>query len=75
MEDFEAIFESYDVLGIQTVSVMYLEHALKMVGIENAREILMERYSEIMEEDTVNKVSFVFVLAEEHKRAGFTFNN
>ena len=61
MEDFEAIFESYDVLGIQTVSVMYLEHALKMVGIENAREILMERYSEIMEEDTVNKVSFVFV--------------
>ena len=75
MEDFEAIFESYDVLGIQTVSVMYLEHALKMVGIENAREILMERYSEIMEEETVNKVSFVFVLAEEHKRAGFTFNN
>ena len=75
MEDFEAIFESYDVLGIQTVSVMYLEHALKMVGIENAREILMERYSEIMEEDTLNKVSFVFVLAEEHKRAGFTFNN
>lgn len=35
-EDFEAIFDSYDVLGVQTVSIMYLEHALKMVGIENA---------------------------------------
>ena len=74
MEDFEAIFDSYDVLGVQTVPVMYLEHALKMVGIDNAKSVLQERYSEILAEDTVNKVSFVFVLAEEHKRSGFTFN-
>lgn len=35
-EDFEAMFDSYDVLQVQTVPVMYLEHALKMVGLENA---------------------------------------
>ena len=72
-EDFEAIFDSYDVLGVQTVSSQYLEHALKMVGCDDAKSILNERYSEIMAEDTVNKVSFVFVLAEEHKRLGFSF--
>ena len=74
IEDFEAIFDSYEVLGVQTVPCKYLEHALKMVGIENAASILQERYTEIMAEETVNKVSFVFVLSEEHKRAGFTFN-
>lgn len=75
MEDFEAIFDSYDVLGVQTVPVMYLEHALRMVGVDNAKQVLQERYSEITVEESVNKVSFVFVLNEEHKRAGFTFNN
>ncbi len=68
MEDFEAIFDSYDVLGVQTIPKIYLEHALKMVGCDDAKQILNERYSEIMSEETVNKVSFVFVLAEEHKR-------
>ena len=73
MEDFEAIFDSYDVLGVQMVPVMYLEHALKMVGVDNAPAVLEERYSEIIAEETVNKVSFVFVLAEEHKRSGFSY--
>ena len=73
MEDFEALFDSYDVLNVQTVPVMYLEHALRMVGVDNAKAVLAERYAEILAEDTVNKVSFVFVLSEEHKRAGFTF--
>ncbi len=46
-----------------------------MVGCDDAKKILNERYSEIMSEDTINKVSFVFVLAEEHKRLGFSFAN
>ena len=44
-----------------------------MVGCDEAKSILNERYTEIMAEETVNKVSFVFVLAEEHKRLGFSF--
>ena len=58
---------------MQTVSSQYLEHALRMVGCDEAKSILNERYTEIMAEETVNKVSFVFVLAEEHKRLGFSF--
>ena len=60
-------------LGIQTIPRSYLEHALKMVGCDNAAQILHERYSEIMSEGTINKVSFVFILAEEHKRTGFSY--
>ena len=70
-EDFEAIFDSYDVLGMQVVPKNYIYHALKMVGVENAEEVVNERYSELMDEDTINKVSFVFVLETEHKRQGF----
>ena len=73
IEDFEAMFDSYDVLGIQTIPRSYLEHALKMVGCDNAAHILQERYSEVMAEETINKVSFVFILAEEHKRTGFSY--
>ena len=32
--DFEAIFDSYDVLNIQTIPKSYLYHALKTVGVE-----------------------------------------
>lgn len=70
-EDFEAIFDSFDVLGIQTIPVKYLEQGLKVVGVENAKEILEERYEELVSEGNINKVSFVFVLQTEHKRQGF----
>ncbi len=60
-------------LGIQTVPVKYLEQALKMVGCEDAESILNERYSDLVTDGTVNKVSFVYVLQEEHKRSGFSY--
>lgn len=72
-EDFLAIFESYDVLGVQTVPLKYLQQAMEMVGCEDARGALESRYPEIVADGTVNKVSFVFVLQEEHKRAGFSY--
>ena len=46
-----------------------------MVGCEEAKTVLNERYQEILSEETVNKVSFIFVLAEEHKRQGFSYQN
>ena len=35
-EDFESVFDSYDVLGIQSVPISYLAQALTVVGVENA---------------------------------------
>ena len=53
---------------MQVVPKEYLYHALKMVGVEDAEKVVEERYSELMDEDTINKVSFVFVLETEHRR-------
>ena len=70
-EDFEAIFDSYDVLQIQQIPVSYIYHALKIVGVEQAEHIIAERYTNTLEDDTINKVSFVFILEQEHRRNGF----
>ena len=72
-EDFEAIFDAYDVLNIQTVPISYLTQALAAVGVENGEQIIKERYPELAQEDYINKVTFVYVLEEEHRRLGFSY--
>ena len=51
----------------------YLCQALSVVGIETPQEVLTSRYPELCKEEYVNKVSFVFVLQEEHNRLGYSF--
>ena len=51
----------------------YLAQALKVVGVENPTSILTERYPEICKDEYVNKVSFCFILNEEHNRLGYSF--
>ena len=70
-EDFEAMFDAYDVLDVRAAPIRFLEHAMEQVGVQNAKEVLKEHYAEILQEDTVNKVSFVYVLENEHKRLGY----
>ena len=71
-EDFEAIFDSYDILGINTVPKSYLIQALKVCGVNGAEQIIQDRYQELVKEDSINKVTFVYVLEEEHKRLGYS---
>lgn len=52
----------------------FISKALGAVGVENGWQVLLERYPELVQEETINKVTFVFVLEEEHKRAGFSYN-
>ena len=49
-------------MGIQSVSVKYLCQAMKVVGVEDPEQVLLERYKELMKDEFVNKVSFVYVL-------------
>ena len=58
-------------LQIQQIPVSYLFHALKIVGVDQAEEIVSERYASMLEDETINKVSFVFILEQEHRRNGF----
>ena len=46
---------------------------MKVVGIEDSEKVLQERYPELVNDETVNKVTFVYVLEEEHKRVGYSF--
>jgi hypothetical protein len=46
---------------------------MKVVGIEKGEQILIDRYPELVQEETINKVTFIYVLEEEHKRVGYSF--
>ena len=47
---------------------------MKVVGIENGASIIRDRYPELVNEESINKVTFVYVLEEEHKRVGFSYH-
>jgi hypothetical protein len=47
---------------------------LKVVGVENGERIINDRYPELVQEETINKVTFVYVLEEEHKRVGYSYH-
>jgi hypothetical protein len=57
------------------VPINYLAQALHAVGVENGSTIIKDRYPELVQEDYINKVTFVYVLEEEHRRLGFSNNN
>ena len=72
-EDFESLFDSYDIFQTQSVPVTYLAQAMNVVGVVNPQQVLLERYKEICRDEFVNKVSFTYILQEEHMRLGFSF--
>jgi hypothetical protein len=56
------------------VPIAYLTQALSSVGVEDADRIIKEHYPELVQESYINKVTFVYVLEEEHRRLGFSFS-
>ena len=48
-EDFEAIFESMDVLETGAIPKSYLEHALSVVGVKEVSSVLAERYAKLID--------------------------
>ena len=46
-EDFEAMFDAYDVLDVRAVPLKFLEHAMEQVGVQRASEVIKERYNEL----------------------------
>jgi hypothetical protein len=44
------------------------------VGVEDADRIIKEHYPELVQESYINKVTFVYVLEEEHRRLGFSYS-
>mmetsp|Transcript_17899 Transcript_17899/g.20673 ORF Transcript_17899/g.20673 Transcript_17899/m.20673 type:complete len:91 (+) Transcript_17899:250-522(+) len=71
--DFETLFDTYDVLHLHNISVKYLIDALDFCGVPDASKVIAEKYPEVMEEGTVNKVTFLYIIEEEHRGLGFAF--
>ncbi len=70
-DDFEAIFQTYDVMNLHHVPIAYLIDALTACGVPDAEELVATKYKDNQEEGHVNKVTFLYILEEEHKRHGF----
>ena len=71
--DFETLFDTYDVLGVHHIPVSYMIDALAVAGVPEAQKLVEEKYSDVLEEGHVNKVTFLYIIEEEHRKAGFAF--
>mmetsp|Transcript_15199 Transcript_15199/g.16915 ORF Transcript_15199/g.16915 Transcript_15199/m.16915 type:complete len:176 (+) Transcript_15199:3-530(+) len=71
--DFETLFDTYDVLGVHHIPVSYMVDALAVVGVPEAKQLVEIKYPEILEEGHVNKVTFLYIIEEEHRKSGFAF--
>ena len=72
--DFEALFDTYDVLGVHHIPVNYMIDALAVCGVPDSKKLIETKYPEIVEEAHVNKVTFLYIIEEEHRNAGFAFS-
>lgn len=70
-EDYEAIFRAYDISNVQYVPTQYLIEALKSLGVQGAEELIRRKYPDTLEDGHVNKVTFLYIVEEEHKLKGF----
>merc|ERR1711957_189016 len=46
-EDFEAMFDAYDVLDVRAVPLKFLEHAMEQVGVKCPQDVIKQRYAEL----------------------------
>ena len=61
-------------LNLQHVPVAYLVDALTACGVPEAEELVQSKYKDLVEEGHVNKVTFLYILEDEHKRHGFSLS-
>lgn len=71
-QDYEALFNTYDIMDLKHISVNYLIDALTAVGVPNAQQLVEEKYKDSVDDGHVNKVTFLYVLEEEHKLHGYS---
>ncbi len=62
------MFIAYDMMNLHYIPVCYLIDGRKAMGVDKAEEIVNSKYKEVIEEGQVNKVTFLYVMEEEHKR-------
>jgi len=61
------MFSAYDIMNLHYIPVGYLIDGLRAIGVPDAEGLVKSRYKEVIEEGQVNKVTFLYVMEEEHK--------
>lgn len=66
------MFNAYDIMNLHYIPVAYLIDGLNSIGVPDAENVVKTRYKDTLEEGQVNKVTFLYVMEEEHKWQGFS---
>ena len=58
-------------MNLHHIPIAYLIDALSACGVPEAEKLVNEKYKDSVEEGFVNKVTFLYILEDEHRRFGF----
>lgn len=72
-EDFETIFDSYDIAQTGRLPYSVLVQALKAIGVEGPIEALQADFSELQLSSYISKPKFIQILTEEFRKRGYSF--
>ena len=71
-EDFELMFDAYDVVGEGTVDYNCLAQSLKVAGIRDPEEVLAKDYQQVRKNSHISKPQFTLILNQEFQKRGYS---
>lgn len=71
-EDFEIMFETYDLIKQGFIRFECLIQALSLIGIQNPIEAIRSDFAELSHESKVSRPKFVQVMMAEFTKLGFS---
>jgi Ca2+-binding EF-hand superfamily protein len=70
-EDFELMFDSYDIVGEGYVDYACLVQALQVAGVKNPEEILAKDFPQVRTSSHISKPQFALILNQGFQKAGY----
>lgn len=71
-EEFETMFEAYDLAGENSVTFDVMSHALCVAGVTSPIDVLREDFPELNSEIRISRPKFVQVMMQEFVKRGFS---
>lgn len=71
-EDFENMFDAYDIVGDGMVDYECLVQALKVAGVKDAEEALNKDFAQVRKNSHISKPQFTLILNTEFAKRGYS---
>lgn len=71
-EDFENMFDAYDIVGDGMVDYECLVQALKVAGVKDAEEALNKDFAQVRKNSHISKSQFTLILNTEFAKRGYS---